>query len=1729
MSDDLDKREIERTERRKTRALIKRSTIVSNIRAIYTLALRIPSEPDCVAQFLLSAADLDGLWSQYEVEDDLVLDCLVALGKSTEYSADGQVELRDIVTKCKSIANHYRPVITLSDKTDTQSLSNQRDNISIGDRFASRLPEIPLPIYHGDFQTWLTFRDRFNALVDDRPGLSPIDKMHYLIGCLRGQALDAIKGIPVIGSNYELAWSTLTSRFHRPRMVAASLIDKLLAAPVLTHESLVDLNKFIAIFDENLSVLHTLGIPDLGSFILFSMAFRCLPIFCRKLFESTVSDDFPTVDNLILFVRSRISILENAGETHKSIFKSSQVSDMTGNKFKSGKTPPISLVVEKPSNPPVPCLCCKETHALESCPQFGSWPVLVRSQWSRDHKLCFICFSDKHWSNRCKSKLRCGTCSKGHHTLLHGAGSPPIQQSVTPTDASLCTTSQISRPDLVSTVVLGTALVHIRDRSGTWQTARALVDSASQISAITVACSNRLGLKPARWTTPVTGLAGTPVVDVKGLVECTVQPRFASEPILAVKAWVLPSITGIMPRRSLSPDIKDRYANLALADPFFHVASPVDILLGADLFPSIVDGRKISVDTSLPTAFNSVFGWILIGPVILSTDNPMQSCPVSLTTSLETLIDKFWHVEEPTLSPLSFTDDGRCEELFRSECKRLSSGRYSVPLLVHKPLSDMTFTGSRDLAIKRFESLERKLSKDVQLRGLYNKFMSEYLALGHMSVAKIDGQYFIPHHAIYRPNINQSKIRVVFDASASNYQCPSLNSCLYQGPKLQQDIVDVLTRFRLHKFAFTADICKMYRQIMVLPEYRPLQHILWRSSPHEKLIEYELNTVTYGMNCAPYLALRVLRSIALDDCKGNESVRNALLFQTYVDDICVGGDTIEETLTLQSQLVSVLSDSCLELKKWSSNVHSVLSTVPVEDRTCGPLPFNTLDESGTKVLGLQWLPTEDVFQCTLILDSPPVYTKRGMLSCIARIFDPLGLFGPAIFKAKHIMQRTWVAKLSWDSPLPPDIHRDWSLFVAELSMLTTLRVPRYVNTFKGSPCYLLGFCDASISGYAAVLYLRVVNAPDDSCVFLIGTKTKLAPLKTSTIPRLELNAALLLAKWMSRIKTVLEDRLTIVGTYAWTDSSIVLSWLTAPHGSFKVYVSNRVHQISVLLPTCRWLHVESAQNPADCASRGVMPSKLVDLSLYWSGPDFIRNEPQHWDDGTQLMPTDELPEARPVSLVILPDEQPSEWFNTFSSYDRLLRIVGYVLRFVQCCKRRGERSGSEALTRSELDTAAQCVIIESQRCHFSGLLKELVNKQQPSSKPLARLSPFLDSEGVIRVGGRLRLSSLRYNCKHPILLAKRSHLALLICQRWHKLSCHAGPRLITALISRQFWIVSVRAVLHSVSLKCTVCLRFDAKPLQPLMADLPVSRVEQCRPFSRVGIDYAGPMQMRELRLRKARCYKVYVAIFVCFAVKAVHLEVVTELSTPAFLAAFDRFVARRGLPSEIFSDCGTNFIGADKQLRALIHSPEGKLAIGNSRSVCDWHFNPPSAPHFGGLWEAAVRSTKRLLVRVIGQHILTYEEFTTVLTRVEAVLNSRPLVPVSNDPHDLDYLSPGHFLINQPLLAVPPRSCPDNKISLTNRWKLLDQCHQSFWRQWSAEYLTTLQQRAKWTQRNPNLQINDMVLIVDNQAPPLAWRLGRVVKVMPGTDGVVRVAEILTIQGHLTRPVAKLIALPNH
>ena len=407
------------------------------------------------------------------------------------------------------------------------------------------------------------------------------------------------------------------------------------------------------------------------------------------------------------------------------------------------------------------------------------------------------------------------------------------------------------------------------------------------------------------------------------------------------------------------------------------------------------------------------------------------------------------------------------------------------------------------------------------------------------------------------------------------------------------------------------------------------------------------------------------------------------------------------------------------------------------------------------------------------------------------------------------------------------------------------------------------------------------------------------------------------------------------------------------------------------------------------------------------------------------------------------------------------------------------------------------------------------------------MNPFIDKDGIVRANGRLALSnSLSYNERHPIILSYSSKLARLYIEYIHNISLH---QLLLRLLRQEFWVPKAKNLIKTIIHHCKTCV-IDRKRLQnQIMSALPPQRIEFTRPFTNTGTDFAGPFEIKSFTGRYTKITKGYVCIFVCFATKAIHLEAVSELSTPAFLAALARFIARRGCPNRIYSDNGRNFVGASnaiaKDLQLVLQNLEKNVTAKFASLNLSWHFIPPFTPHMGGLWEAGVKSFKKHFRKISGSMRYTFEELSTILARIESVLNSRPLTTQSDSISDLTALTPGHFLIGSALTAPAE---PEEPISIQNRWRKLRVLQQEFCKRWKAEYLFELQRRHKWKKPFENVKVGDMVVIRNEFISPTEWRLGRIVKVFEGKDGNVRVAEINTQTGVITRAIHKLVVLPT-
>ncbi|XP_049279325.1 uncharacterized protein LOC125761836 [Anopheles funestus] len=1102
--------------------------------------------------------------------------------------------------------------------------------------------------------------------------------------------------------------------------------------------------------------------------------------------------------------------------------------------------------------------------------------------------------------------------------------------------------------------------------------------------------------------------------------------------------------------------------------------------------------------------------------------------------AVEEMMQQFWKIEEVPDVPKLAKEEMACEEHFLSTYNRDETGRFVVRLPFKDTLQQLN--SCRALAQKRFLMLERRLARHPDLQNQYKEFIHEYEELGHcheIHEAQDPPQqraYYLPHHAVLRPSSSSTKCRVVFDASAKAAPSEfSLNDVLQVGPVVQNDLHFIVLRFRRNKIAFSGDVSKMYRQIRHAEEDQRFLRIFWRDHPSQPLRVLELSTVTYGTAAAPFLATRCLVQLVAEDGNAFPVASRIVLEETYMDDVLSGADSVDEAIEAQRELKQLLAQGGFPIRKWCSNSQRFLEQIPEEDRE----KKVKLEEKGVnetiKVLGVCWDPNADIFFISYhpeLSSTEQQLTKRIMYSEIARLFDPLGLVSPVVVLAKLLTQRLWKQKIGWDDPVDEATRKEWQDLQKSLSQLHRIAIPRCV-TFDGVvACEIHGFSDASSYAYGACIYLRSLFPDGSAKLQLLTSKSKLAPLHDLSIPRKELCAALLLTRLLKRVLPALNMKLREI--VLWCDSTIVLAWIGKPLNQLQLFVRNRIAVIQEETSGCKWEYVRSQFNPADVISRGQLPEALEVNSLWWNGPEMLQRV-DYETSSLPPLPDDELPELKDVVSSVVVSIEPLTFFNKFSHFRKIQRIMGYVLRFIENCRKPAPlRELRRHLTVKELRLSTEAVIRVIQHVHLADEIRRVMENQP--CKKLANLRPIY-VDGLLRVGGRLDKSLLPFENRHPIILPNKDPVVRLLIRQMHAEHLHIGQTGLLNVLRQRYWLIHARSTIRAVTKNCVRCFRLNPTNTNQLMGDLPASRVVPSPPFAITGLDYAGPIMIKQ-GSRRPVITKAYVCVFVCMTTKAVHLEAVSDLSTDAFLASLKRFIGRRGMVQQLNSDNATNFRGANHELKSLFEQFHNQQSVDAIQEFCrskeiEWHFIPPDAPEFGGLWEAAVKSAKTHLKRIVGNVKLNFEELSTVLTEIEAVLNSRPLFAVSNDPADPMVITPAHYLIGRPLTALAEPSLEDVRATRLSRWQHLQLMREHFWRAWSRDYLNTLQPRKKNLRAMPNIRKGLVVLLHDRNQPPLNWKMGRVTSVYPGKDGLVRAVDVFTGGATYRRAVNKISVLP--
>ncbi|XP_055605576.1 uncharacterized protein LOC129753754 [Uranotaenia lowii] len=1743
------------------------------------IGVRIERLDDAFKQFQLVRSEIELQTDQVTGVDDPDEE-LSLINARAEENYTIATEKEDDFCNMKGELLRLQSLARRSENDEHHPATSTQDPIGSSASLARvKLPEIRLPSFDGQIDLWITFRDSFDSLINSNHQLTQMDKFTYLRSALTGEALREVSSIELTAANYQVAWDALTNRYENRKLIVKTYVDALFKVEIMRKECYDGLSKLIGGFEKNLQMLEKIGESSDGwsTLLVHMVCARLDPLTLRHWETHHNSREVPKFQVLIRFLKDHCSILQTLA--HQPTAAESQ--------FKRSKFGVSHPSIQFSKMCP---FCGNEFHSAFRCIEFLKCTVEERSDSVKRARLCLNCLSPGHMARVC-SKGSCHHCGSRHHSLLHPdrqssvsqirSNSPPSvlqapqsQPQPSPLSQPIPSTSQPFRPPTSTSfpvtqmpdysadfsevtphtialpththspprqVLLSTAIVRVQDQAGNFRLARALLDSCSQFCFMSTKFCQRLKFRSSAEYLTVQGIGGSTAVSKKQVV-ASVSPRCSgiSTFVSPMTFYVLPEITTTLPASRVPLRSQSLPNGVILADPNFFEPGQIDLIIGAEFFFDILTDGRFKVSDDGPSLQNSVFGWIVAGTVP-DRNNPhpltVTSCSVA---ELQDQLAKFWELETCRTSSTLSVEESVCETLFEESTIRDSIGRFVVSLPkrnhVIRQLGE-----TRSIALRRFYGLEKRFLSDKELHSAYKEFIEEYVKLDHMQEVRCSDElmpvYYLPHHAVFKPDSSTTKLRVVFDASCKSSTGVSLNDGLMVGPVVQEDLLSIVLRFRLHRVAVVADVEKMYRMIRVQPEDQRLQRILWRNSPNEPIRTYQLTTVTYGTASAPYLATKSLRTLAEEGEESYPRAASSLKYDTYVDDSLTGANSVEDAKKLSLEMVELAATGGFTLRKFNSNSAEVLSSLPehlVDDRAL----FN-LDSSSAsvKTLGLMWRPSTDsfLFQCP-VWDSQPTITKRIVLADTARLFDPLGLVGPVVILAKIFLQDLWQLKCGWDEPLPENMQAAWQEYRRNLAPLSTLVIPRWLAFHSNLlSVEIHGFCDASVKAYGACLYLRSTTSEGEVSIQLITAKSRVAPLddvkrkkKQQTIPRLELSSALLLSHVYEKVKQSLRIPHS---AYFWTDSTIVLCWLSSLPSRWQVFVSNRVSEIQHITKGSCWQHISGVENPADIISRGMIPAQLLYQSVWFHGPLWLRQDCSTWPRSNVTGDVDpSLLEERKVCSLPVAEVVSNPFFDLRESYINTVHIVSWSLRFLHNVRiKNPEDRVSGSLSVEEHKAALHHLVRLAQAESFPAEVEALQKCQQlKSTSSILPLNPcFVD--GIIRVGGRLQSASISQERKHPMILSNQHPFSRMIVNHYHHQHFHAGAQLLVSSLRERFWIIRIRSLVNTVLHECVHCFRNRPRVSKQLMGELPVERVSPAEVFDKVGVDYCGPFLVRYPRTQPR---KHFVAIFVCLATKAVHIELVADLTSEAFIAAFKRFSGRRGKPSLVMCDNATTFVGAKRQLdelHQLFTSQQFQRSVTHEAvdQGTEFRFIPARTPNFGGLWEAAVKSFKTHLKRTIGCSTLQFDEMHTVVVQIEAILNSRPLTPISNDPNDFEALTPGHFLIKRPLTAVPEPSketIPENRLF---RWQRAEDFYERIWKRWSTQYLSDLHSRTKWTRQRDNISVGTMVLLKDEHLPPLKWKLGRVLRVHPGADGNIRVVDIKTQDSEFSRGIQKVCVLP--
>ena len=1254
------------------------------------------------------------------------------------------------------------------------------------------------------------------------------------------------------------------------------------------------------------------------------------------------------------------------------------------------------------------------------------------------------------------------------------------------------------------------------------------------------------------------------------IVEFRLQKLDGSFTSMKIPAYTVPVICSKMKPIKINPKDYPHLSKVKYTEQLpMKEKQEIQLLLGEPYCNYLETGNKKALpdhknpNLDIPSALETRLGWCLSGGVPKDKRVTISRFKFTILKTKkvdEDDVETFWKqenigIEAPNDDPMTLDEKEALEKMEETAVYDPIKKFWTVSLLwIDEKIQYTGVEAAKAVARRMEQVLKGQPAKAEEMNRAFreledNKFVDELPPQAELD----ENAYFVQIHGVFR-DVTSTRCRLCLNAAACHGpDKKSINEHLHQGPTLLADMTQLLMRFRVNKVAYCADISKMYLRLRLSKQDQPYCRYFWRHmNTNVPFRVFQYNRISFGYRDSPFKAIWVVKKQAENMKNQFPEAAQVLQEDLYMDDVCSGSETAAQAAQTIKDITHILSEADLPLHKIISNDEDVVKDLPEEMKS---------QEKRIKVLGIWWDSEKDTISIKFnpVTDHKTIQTptKRGLLQRIATTFDALGLIQPFIMQAKILMQRTWHPEpLDWDDKLPEEILKPYQEWVEQFEQLEEFEMPRKTIPDDYKPSFLAICSDASQLGLGVSAYLVSKNKKRESHSCLVFAKSRIIDRSQKwTIPRMELAAALLGA----RVGKFVKEAFKMDKCFYFSDSDVCLWWIKNQNPmDMRMWIGNRLREIQTLTKPNQWYYVNTADNPADLASRGCSMPTLKNHPTWWTGPKQLVDDSIKWKETSQLKTNaqikaegaDEYKKETSGKIKKTTESDKSlfaEFAKRNSSWVKSVRQVCYLNRFLAWIRRNKTlkypwKLHNKSIDVQEFRRGEKILFRKTQEEAFPEEFKLLKKQAEdnaeqklPKESPLFRLSPQFDlQQRLIVVKHRLSDSDLfqdlillpnklketedgRIKKKKKTPSLKNHPITEQLVRFHHEVNLHAPMATTHSILRHKVWILGGRKAITTFLFGCR-CRK--PVPITQKMGPLPNLRAEAFHSFESVSTDYFGPLTAftKDDEENIIGSHKCYGLLFTCFNTRAVKLYLVKNLTTEKFFDAFTLLTIERGRPSNIYSDHARTYKRANKELKILLQKIDWKK-LKNQEVVhgTEWTFSTELAPNTNGLTERMVRSCKEALRSAIRNAKLTYDQLNIVCKEVEGVVNQRPIGFFSDMIDNPRGITPFE-LINGRSKNPHPDPTSYKGMSAEKVWALRRKILNNFWKIWSHNYLNDLLVNKKWNAESKiPIEKGLRVLIKDRNLSRNDWRQGLVIATHPNkNDGLIRRVTLRTPTGSI-------------